>query len=531
MVDFETSFKQRLKGLGIPKAQLIVQNAGQETLISTSYTHELYEGGDLHTFQASCLTKPVTALAALLLINEHQIDVDSPVLEHLKTSETPVDPRFEKIKIKELLTNSAGLARGGYTNSYDSAERLLSQVLQTPLVLPPGEAYKYSNLSFYLLAELIESLQDLTFEKYVENNIFKPLALSATCFLSTVPTDKVETGSWQGQYFGSANLYRERLPAPYLPLLKGSGGLLTTLPDYLKIVHLLAGNLKGLGANLDQAVKQHRGIRFQLSKSRFALPGLYQLISAQGSFLYKMGSSSGYSSVAVIEATTNSVALVIANQVAVTRTLRYLAMEALKDLQAQNSLVSRSLKPQRAYLYGDQGNNMDIVVPEKSDAPLQVAINQLQADTLEYKPKTYLIKTDKVHSLLRLGVRKGHISEATLGPSHFEVFPDLESEQDTSNDLAGWYKSKELGLVEIYSRNGQLILDWGLADESLLLPENQGAYLMKGGPFNHEYVKITSSKSGPKGFYLGPIQFIECSEPGIPQIINHLITTNTKIKI
>ena len=519
MDDFQSLFVHRLSALGLSKARLIVQDAEQKTLVNASYQNESTEKDSTLSFQASCLTKPLTALATLLLIPQGKLDLGLSVLEALNTSIAPADARFKAIKIKDLLSNSAGLARGGYASSYSTAQSLLHQVLQTPLALTPGEAYKYSNLSFYLLAELIEAVQELSFEAYVKKSILNPLGLSDTYFISKKNIDSPETGFWQGQYFGSANLDRTTSKAPYLPLLKGAGGLVSTEADYLKILHLLAGNLTGINEALDSAAQQLQNIRFQLSNYRFALPGLYRLNRASGSILYKMGSSSGYSSVAVIEPATQRVALAIANQVAMTRTLRHLTIEALDGLNSELTIPAKSLKPQRISLVNGQGKNLEVAVPESPNQQVEVSIDDISYQVLEYKPKAYYIKAPDINSLLRLKAKKKNIQRATLGQNQFEGFPDLED--ISTSQLAGWYESKELGMVEIYSRQDALIMDWGLANESHLIPVDDQHYQMNGGPFNLENIIIEKAKSIPAGFRIGPIQFIRCPEPGTTQSKTH----------
>lgn len=227
-------------------------------------------------FTIASMTKPITCIGVMRLVEEGKIKLDDPVekfIPALKDMNVLGDPKEDKdeapatvpskrsITIRDLLSHSSGLAYGGllspsnrlskaYKNAgvdgfrHNSIEELANKLAKVPLAHQPGEGWTYG-LSHDVLGRVIEVASGETFDAYLKAHIFDPLDMPDTFFY--VPEDKRER---------VATIYRvglgEKLTA--LPrnfgsktFFSGGGGLFSTAHDYTRFGLMLAagGELDG----------------------------------------------------------------------------------------------------------------------------------------------------------------------------------------------------------------------------------------------------------------------------------------------
>lgn len=223
------------------------------------------------------LTKPITAAATLLLVEDGRLSLDEPVAEHipefrdlkvLVDDETPrrTVPLKRPITLRHLLTHTSGLAYGllGDTpveSMYRRAEvlgspleELVEKLATLPLAAQPGETWRYS-ISYDILGYIIERVAGTTFDEFLRSRLFRPLEMRDTGFavpeiLShrlagyyTAPGDDglqpMEPGA--GSYLHRAGKGAGR------PIHSGGGGLIATAPDYVRFMRMMlnGGELGG----------------------------------------------------------------------------------------------------------------------------------------------------------------------------------------------------------------------------------------------------------------------------------------------
>ena len=130
-------------------------------------------------FIIASVFKSFTGLGISQLIEAGKIDIDAPVITYLPWF-TLADPEAAgQITIKHLLSHTSGLStRSGiivlYTNPV-SLEQLVRNLAKTRISQPAGSTYQYSNLNYFILAEVIETVSGMPWGQYIETNIFKPL--------------------------------------------------------------------------------------------------------------------------------------------------------------------------------------------------------------------------------------------------------------------------------------------------------------------------------------------------------------------
>jgi uncharacterized protein YbbC (DUF1343 family) len=132
-------------------------------------------------FDLASLTKPIaTATAVMQLVEEDRLRLDDPVAKHW--------PEFAahgkaRITVRDLLTHFSGLRPdldlSRDWSGYDTAIRLV--VAERP-ISPRGTAFRYSDIGFLALGELVRRVSGLPLDDYCERRIFVPLGMTETRF-------------------------------------------------------------------------------------------------------------------------------------------------------------------------------------------------------------------------------------------------------------------------------------------------------------------------------------------------------------
>lgn len=226
-----------------------------------------------HLFRIFSNTKLVTSCAALQLLERGHFSLDDaigdyiPALARLQvlrpgaTSVSDTEPAREAVRIRHLLTHTAGLTYGfldpeaPIAKAYMAAglgdpSRDLAQMCEAlgelPLLFPPGSAWNYS-VATDVVGRLVEVVSGETLESYFQRRIFEPLNLRDTGFF--VPES--QAGRLATMYIGSLSdpgrpgLRRaDHLPYPgayrqRVARLSGGGGLVSSLDDFTALVRAL----------------------------------------------------------------------------------------------------------------------------------------------------------------------------------------------------------------------------------------------------------------------------------------------------
>jgi CubicO group peptidase (beta-lactamase class C family) len=113
----------------------------------------------------------------------------------------PDFPNGNRITIEELLTHYSGLGDASSQPDYNDWSRfpqtpdsLVAKLAKLPLRFEPGTKYFYSNSNYHLLALIIEKASGQSFGDFLEQNIFKPLAMTSTAHHSN---DKPSSTDWR----------------------------------------------------------------------------------------------------------------------------------------------------------------------------------------------------------------------------------------------------------------------------------------------------------------------------------------------
>lgn len=214
------------------------------------------------------MTKPVTSVAAMQLVEQGRIGLDEPmgshlpelaavqVLEGFDDAGAPrLRPPRRPVTLRHLLTHTAGFA---YHFSHAGMLRYLERTgtptidegkkaaLMVPLVGDPGERWEYG-ISTDWVGQLVERLSGRSLEEYVRRHILDPLGMGDTGFLLRPDQRSRLAGMHRRQPDGSLQVIQLEV-ARQPEFLEGGGGLYSTGPDYLRFLRMLLG-----GGQLDGA--------------------------------------------------------------------------------------------------------------------------------------------------------------------------------------------------------------------------------------------------------------------------------------
>ena len=221
-------------------------------------------------FQIRSMSKPITAVAVLQLIDQGKLKLSDPVANYipsfaavrvfnnLETQDLhDTRPPSRAITIEDLLLNTAGLSHR-FSSLYrdnqvrsraDSLETLVDKVASIPLIGDPGEQWVYS-ISITVLGRIVEIVSGQTFDNYLEQHLFNPLAMTDTGFY-VKPHQQARLAK---AYVAATSSEPLKLLPPMdipitekPPLMEGAAGLVSTVPDYLRFLEALLnkGELNG----------------------------------------------------------------------------------------------------------------------------------------------------------------------------------------------------------------------------------------------------------------------------------------------
>ncbi|TCK69404.1 CubicO group peptidase (beta-lactamase class C family) [Winogradskyella wandonensis] len=121
------------------------------------------------------IAKPMTAVAIMQLFEKGLIELDTPIQTYL-----PTFPRKEKgdITIKQLLTHTSGISQYQSNKEvenktqFNSLQEAIDVFRDRPLLFKPGSEYFYTSYGYVLLGRIIEQVSGLSYEDYMQKNIF-----------------------------------------------------------------------------------------------------------------------------------------------------------------------------------------------------------------------------------------------------------------------------------------------------------------------------------------------------------------------
>jgi len=262
-------------------------------------------------FRISSMSKPITAVAAMILVEECKVRLDEPVdlllpelavRQVLKSLDGPLDdtvPANRPITVRDLLTFRMGFGQmmappdaypilkaaneqqiGMGPPSPDmlpAPDEWIRRLGQLPLMHQPGEKWMY-NTGADVLSVLIARASDQPLETFLRERIFEPLGMKDTSF--SVPGDKLDrlaTSYWTNFMSGKIEVFDTAKGGqwsrpPAFP--SGAGGLVSTIDDYLAFGQMMLNNGKNGSERILSRLAVETMTTDQLTPEQKAVSGL-----------------------------------------------------------------------------------------------------------------------------------------------------------------------------------------------------------------------------------------------------------------
>ncbi|HXI06951.1 MAG: serine hydrolase domain-containing protein [Bradyrhizobium sp.] len=261
----------------LPGAVILVQQDGQPLYLKSFGVQDVRTGTPMSPdtiFAIHSMTKPITCLAAMMLVDEGKLSLSDPLSKYIPsfaevkvgqearlmngTVSVELVPPVRPITILDLMRHTSGISydyigaswvEKAYTDAnlfaghFDNKE-FAERIAKLPLSRQPGTLWRYGH-STDILGRVIEVISGQTLYEFMKHRIFDPLGMASTRFVLTTP----------------AELARMARPLPSDPILlagekerldhpewqSGGGGLLTSIRDYGRFAQMLlnGGELEG----------------------------------------------------------------------------------------------------------------------------------------------------------------------------------------------------------------------------------------------------------------------------------------------
>jgi len=264
----------------LPNAQLLVARDGE--VVHFSSQGSAREGGPAidegSLFRIASMTKPITSVAFMMLVEEAKVALDTP-LHHVLPEFKGVGvyngggagvpfvtrPALEPIRMVDVLRHTAGFTYGFQNRgNIDAAYRetkleawhgehdldsFVAALAKLPIEFDPGSQWNYS-VSTDVLGAVVQRVSGMKLEDFFRTRIFEPLGMNDTFF--TVPEDKLDRltdcytllpGKGRVMYDRAEESAWSR---PF-KLMSGGGGLVSTAMDYHRFCRMClnGGELEG----------------------------------------------------------------------------------------------------------------------------------------------------------------------------------------------------------------------------------------------------------------------------------------------
>ena len=247
------------------------------------------------------MTKPVTAVAAMMLVERGVFSLNTPISEFIPEyknatvceeieGKVEIVPAKREITVFHLLTMTSGLSYGDKNDinnaTTESNEHLLKFLLKMreleksgtpvgtvtlarhlaacPLGFHPGEKWRYG-MSSDVLGAVVAAASGKSLGEFFRENIFEPIGMDNTCFNKPTAPEKILSKLAKSYIPSPHGLIEKKRPlvfemAAHPTFEAGGAGLLSTLDDYSKFGNMLlsGGEIGGVRILKEETVRQMR---------------------------------------------------------------------------------------------------------------------------------------------------------------------------------------------------------------------------------------------------------------------------------
>jgi len=272
--------QEKYVGAGrLPHAQFLLARGGEvvhQTVLGLQDPERGVKLAEDSVYRIYSMTKPVTSVALMSLVEEGLIALDDPVARHIPewrdlgvfsagVGPYLATPPERPMQVVDLLRHTSGLTYGFQNRTnVDAAyrklkleamhgehdlEAMIQMMAKLPLEFSPGEAWNYS-VSTDVCGYLVQKVAGKPLDQVFQERIFDPLKMVDTGFHVREDQKSRFAACYDAAPGGKMKLQDDPTTSPYLAppkLLSGGGGLVGTAADYMRFANMLVnrGELDG----------------------------------------------------------------------------------------------------------------------------------------------------------------------------------------------------------------------------------------------------------------------------------------------
>jgi CubicO group peptidase (beta-lactamase class C family) len=202
-------------------------------------------------FHMASVSKPLVAVAIAQLAERGRLRLEDRVVAHLPYFRLD-DARYASITVRQLLAHVSGLPDvtdyGWDKPEYDggAAERYVQSLRGLRLRSAPGERFRYSNIGYDILGEVIAKTSGMSFEAYMRQNVFVPLKMADSTFLRAEVPEPLSVSPHRRSMLRLFQV-RASSPYPYSRTHAPSSTLHSNVGDMLAFLQAMLDGQAGAG--------------------------------------------------------------------------------------------------------------------------------------------------------------------------------------------------------------------------------------------------------------------------------------------
>ena len=209
-------------------------------------------------FWIASMTKPMTAVAAGMLVDDGKLKFDDPVEKYLpefrnlqvvqeQAGSQVLVPAMRPITLRDLLTHTSGMGEYVTTNPHWTLAEMGKSIAREPLKFQPGTRWSYSTAGIDTVGRVVEVAGGMPFARFMQQRLFRPLEMKNTTFwLTPAQLKRFATNYQRNEQTGKLEpatiyyMYGGAVTDQARPPLGGSG-LFSTAEDVAKFYQMLLG--------------------------------------------------------------------------------------------------------------------------------------------------------------------------------------------------------------------------------------------------------------------------------------------------
>ena len=202
-------------------------------------------------FNIASMTKAVTSVAIMMLVDEGKLKLDDDVATYLPKYKDPLviskfngadgsyetRPAKRPITIRHLLTHTSGIGYGFASQTVTTLSQKTGKTeLDLPLLFDPGDGWAYG-ASTRVLGHVVEAMSGQKIDAFLDARILKPLGMHDTGY--AVPQSKTPRVVAVNARGNDGKFVERPMPATIASPVQGDGGLYSTASDYGLFLRML----------------------------------------------------------------------------------------------------------------------------------------------------------------------------------------------------------------------------------------------------------------------------------------------------